>query len=121
MGEFKPEDESTPEPITAEKSNKKILVENKEKSVDSLSHNETLNNNTQNSIKIENELSNETSKPDTTDVCRPVNKPDDAIKENDKKHITPMTIVESHTPPLPPQPVKRRVRILKLKYFYYIL
>lgn len=124
MGEFKPEDEGTSVSVVAEKCSKKIMVETKVKPVhDSQSSNKTTVNDSQISIKYENEVSNKKkdSESCTTDISAPVNKSDNAIKETVEKHITPMPVVEPHSPTPPPQPVKRKVRIIKLMLNNFVI
>lgn len=101
LGEFKPDDENTPEKL-----NETMIAESLEKPVQSQPFKEPLNNDFQSPIKQENEASYEVKHnlPPTTNVSEPIcNKPDIAVKETVEECIAP---VEEKPPP---PPVKRKV------------
>lgn len=109
LGEIKPDDESNPEPIISDKTNVKIIVdENKDKPIDdSQLPKETLIDNSQMPLKLEEEVSNkiETYKPDTADGFVSV-KSESAVKETIDESIVP-NVKQASSPP--PPPVKRKV------------
>lgn len=114
LGEFKPDYESAAEPATQDKPEVKILTDIKKEAVDNLqSTQETLINNISDSIskKHENKVSN---RPDTTDVCLPVDKLNETTKESIEEIIMPVKEQPPSSPPPPPPPpppVKRKVRL----------
>lgn len=111
LGEIKPDDESTPEPVLPNKTNVKIIIEeNKDKPIDdSQLPKEALIDNVQISLKFEDKVSNkiETCQPNTADVFVSEVKSEITTKETIEASIVP--IVEKAPSPPPPPPVKRKV------------
>lgn len=115
LGEFKHDDECPSEPVTPDKSNITNANENKEeplidKSV-SCKEEHVLVNDSQNSLKLENEISNEIkgNEVDTDNIPMPVDKPNVATKEITEEVVAPV-IEQTPLPPTPPTPpVKRKV------------
>lgn len=107
LGEFKPDDESTPESVTPDKTIIKVTVENKEELLDNLQPlKETLINDSRICLKLENVVSKEIniSKSDITDVCEPENKSDNDVKETVEEYVTPVLEQLPPSPPSPPPP-----------------
>lgn len=112
LGEFKPDDEGTPEPKTPDKSAVKLLVENQAELCDEPQKSEeTMISDSQIPIKLEHDVSVnvEVSEPEISDICVPEIKSDDTTKENIVECVAP--IIEQPPPPPPtPPPVKRKVK-----------
>lgn len=110
LGEFKPDDEGTPEPVTPDKpivEGVQVLVENKELCDEPLKSKEIISD-SQVSVKLEHDISIEVkvSEPEISDICVPEIKSDDTTKEKVVECVAP--IIEQPPPPPPPRK-KRRV------------
>lgn len=121
LGEFKPDDESTPESVTPEKTIIKVTVENKEELVDNLQPlKEPAINDSRVCLNLENIVSKEIniSKSDITDACEPENKSENVAKETVEEYIAPvkeqLPLSPPPPPPPPPPPAKRKVCFIQM-------
>lgn len=109
LGEIKPDDESTPEPVLPNKTNVKTIVkETKDKVIDdSQLPKEALTDNVQISLKLEDNVSSkiETCQPDTAEMFVSEVKSENTTKEKIESSIVPIV----KKTPSPPPPVKRKV------------
>lgn len=113
LGEIKPDDDSTLEPVLPNKTKVKIIVEETKDKVidDSQLPKEALIDSVQTSLKLEDKVSNkiETCQPDTADVFVSEVKSENTTKETIEASTVPIV---KKTPSPPPPPVKRKVNFI---------